>query len=73
MRQLENDGDHDFSGNSIYKVSIGKLTMAKAIKEGKKPITHIMVEASLNVFKDEAAVTIYMRDVTHFVEVQKLL
>lgn len=31
-----------------------------------------MVEATLNVFKDEAAITIYLRDVTHFVEVKKL-
>ena len=32
-----------------------------------------MIEASFNVFQDEAALTIYLRDVTHFVEVQKLL
>ena len=31
-----------------------------------------MVEASLNVFRDEAAITIYLRDVSHYVEVQKL-
>ena len=32
---------------------------------------HIMVEATLNVFQDEAAITIYLRDVTHYVNVQK--
>ena len=53
-------------------MSIPKRIVAAASKEGKRLITHVMVEASLNVFRDEAAVTIYLRDVSHAVEVQKL-
>ena len=71
MKGLQNDGDHGFSDATIYKVSIPKKDIEEAKNDGRRLITYIMVEATLNVFKDEAAVTIYLRDVTHFVEVQK--
>ena len=38
-------------------------------RNGQKPITHIMVEATFNVFEDETAVTIYLRNVSYLVEV----
>ena len=69
VKQLQNDGDHDFSDNTIYRVHISKKKMNDAIKERKRITTHVMVEASLNVFRDEAAITIYLRDVSHYVEV----
>ena len=71
VKQLENHGDHGFSESTIYKVSIPKSAMDIYKRNGQKPITHIMVEATMNVFEDETAVTIYLRNVSYLVEVQK--
>ena len=71
VKQLENHGDNDFSESTIYKVSIPKSAMEIYKRNGQKPITHIMVEATFNVFEDETAVTIYLRNVSYLVEVQK--
>ena len=71
VKNLENHGDHGFSESTIYRVSIPRSAKELAIKEGRKPITHVMVEATLNVYRDEAAITIYLRNVSYVVEVQK--
>ena len=46
--------------------------MERAKTEGWNPITHVMIEASLNEFMDEQAIVIYLRNVSHSVEVQKI-
>ena len=71
VKHLEHHGDYGFSESTIYKVSIPKSVMEACKEQGEKPITHVMVEATLNVFKDEPAITIYLRNVSHSVEVQK--
>ena len=71
VKNLANHGDNAFSESTIYKVSIPRRAMELALKEGRKPITHVMVEATLNVYRDEAAVTMYLRNVSYVVEVQK--
>ena len=69
VKNLANHGDHGFSESTIYKVSIPRSAKELATKEGGKPITHVMVEATLNVYRDEAAVTMYLRNVSYVVEV----
>ena len=71
LRHLESYGD-SFSDTTIYKVSIPKSSMERALKTGQKPITHVMVDATLNVYMDEPAVTIYLRNVSHSVETRKI-
>ena len=71
VKQLENHGDH-YAECTIYRVSIPKQTMQDAKRDGKRLITHVMVEATIDNFQGESCVTIYLKNVTHFVEVQKL-
>ena len=71
VKNLQNHGDEGFSESTIYKVSIPRSAKELAQREGRKPVTHVMVEATLNVYRDEAAVTIYLRNVSYIVEVQK--
>ena len=69
VKGLNDHGDHGFSESTIYKVSIPRKVRAKMREDGVNVITHIMVEASFNVFDGEPAITIFLRDVTHYVEV----
>ena len=71
VKDLEHHGDYGFSESTIYKVSIPKSVNEFYKERGEKPITHVMVEATLNVFKDEPAITIYLRNVSHSVLVEK--
>ena len=52
VKNLENHGDHGFSESTIYKISIPRSAKELALREGRKPITHVMVEATLNVYRD---------------------
>ena len=71
VEQLQNNGDNGFSESTIYKMSKSKQMKQEFEEKGKKLTEYVMVEATLNVFMDQAAVTIYLRDVTHYVNVQK--
>ena len=73
INKLRDDGNDAFSESIIYRVRISKRTIAMARSlTGFRLVSHVMVEATLNVHKDEPAITVYLRDVSQYVEMHKL-
>ena len=70
LLSLKDDGI-GFSDTQIYKVIFSKEMLAMAQKGECKLIQFISVEATKNVFKDEAVLTIYLRDMTNYVKAIK--
>ena len=68
--QLKDNGIN-YSNDEIYKVLMPKQVLEQARQNGTRLIEYVSVEASCNVFKDEACLTIYLRDMTEYVKAIK--
>ena len=70
LAELRTDGG-TYANDKIYKVMLSKQQVEEEKNAGRQLVKYIAIEASEVEFKLEPAISIYLRDMTKFVQGEK--